>query len=144
MITSPLIRSTESSGLAPASFPSRTLSRIEHGDPVQTGGINGLHVIFCNVLRQKHTVQGAVVVGDGDSRQAAVFLQDAPGPAHGDGGAQNGRGIVFQVPDLGIHGFDENRRLEAEAVQNQMGFVADVPQPGGLIFPVPQGVAQGT
>ena len=84
----------------------------------------------------------ALVIGDGDGGNLGVLLHGGPRTADGDGFVEDGRHVVIQVQHLGAHTLDEQRRLKAEPVQNQPGLVADMPQPGGHVLPLPQGVLQ--
>ena len=83
-----------------------------------------------------------LVVGDGDGGDLLVLLHGGPRPVDGDGLVEDGGHVVVQVLHLGAHVLDEQRRFEAEPVQDQPGLVADVPQPGGHVLPLPQGVLQ--
>ncbi len=60
----------------------------------------------------------------------------------GRGGADGGRGVKVQVPDLGSHVEDLRRRLKAKAIQQQRRLVAHRAQARRLILPVPQLVSE--
>ena len=120
---------------------------LQHGEHVVNGHIlnpgiaDGRHIVVRHVAGGKHAVERAVLVGHGQGGDL-VRLHHLPAPADGGrGGKRRGR-IIIQVPDLGAPIADELGRLEAEAVQHNLGFVADLAQPCGLILPPAQRVFQ--
>ena len=72
-----------------------------------------------------------------------VVLHGRPSPVHCHRLIENGRRVKVQVLDLGTHIFYKDGRLKAEPLQNRLGFVAELPQPGSHILPVSHSVAQG-
>ena len=116
---------------------------VEQGHLPQRGVGDGVHVVGGDVPGGEHPQQVAVVVGDGDGGDVLVLLHGGPGPVHCHRPVEDGRGVEVQVHHLGPHVLDEQGRLKAEAVQDQLGLVAEVAQPGGHVLPVAGGVAQG-
>ena len=122
---------------------------LQHGQHVEKRHIRQLrtgdqiHIVGCDVILGEHTVQGAVLVGYGQRRDAGLRLEGFPGLGHGDIGIQHRGRIKIQVLHLGVHTGNALGGLEAEPVQHQLGLVRHPAQAGGLIFPVPNGVAQG-
>ena len=120
---------------------------LQHGQQIVNGDVadpcvpDGAHVISGHVAGGEHTIQGAVLVGHGQSGDL-LGLHGLPGAADGRGGGQDGRPVIFQIQDLGPHIVDEHGRLKAEAVQDALGLVVDLTQAGGLIVPLAQGVLQ--
>ena len=115
---------------------------IEDGDVFQIGLRGKIHIVLGYVRGRQHSIEGAVLPGDGNGR-GRLLLQRLPGAADGHRLVHDRRRIVIQIADLRADSMDMDRRLHAEAVQNAAGFIADVAQSGGHIFPVADGVAQG-
>ena len=121
---------------------------LQHGDEVEDGDVlhpgvaDGGDVVVGHVPGGEGAVKGAVLVGHGEDGEVPP-LHGLPAPADGGGGGESGGRVVVQVPDLGAHVVDELGGLEAEAVQDNLGLVADLAQPGGLVLPVSQGVLEG-
>ena len=111
---------------------------------LQIGRGNQIHIVACHIFTGKHTVQRAVLVGDRQGGDVFLSLQLLPCPAHRHGSGQHRRGIKIQIPHLGVHIVDLLWRLEAKAVENDLGLVGNPAQAGGFIFPVAQSVAQGS
>ena len=122
---------------------------LQHGQDVEQGHLVQLshggqfHIVVGDILPGEHTVEGAVLARNGDGRVAAFLLQRFPGTSHGDTGAQQGRRVIGQIPHLCKHIGNMPGRLEAEAIQNQLGLVGNTAKAGGDVFPVAAGVAQG-
>ena len=115
--------------------------QVVHRHMLHHGVPDGQHVVIGHVAGGEHAVQGAVLIGHGQNGDP-VRLHGLPGPADGGGGGQRGGRIVIQIPDLGADVADELRRLGTEPVQHCLGLVTDLPQPGGAVLPLPQGVFQ--
>ena len=116
--------------------------QVEQGHRLYPGVGDGGHAVGGDVAGGQSTVQGAVLVDNGDGGDT-LLPHDVPRPVHGDGGVQSRGGIVVQVFHLGADVLHRPGRLEAEAVQHPLGLVADVVHVGSHIVPVAQGVAQG-
>ena len=115
--------------------------QVENRHLPQPGIADGRHIVACHVSGGQHTEQRPILVGHRDDKDL-VLLHGLPGPADGGGGGQRGRRVVVQIPDLGADVGQQTRRLKAEPVQNDLGLVTDLAQPGGLILPLAQGVFQ--
>ena len=115
--------------------------QVIYGDMLHQGVADGQHIVVGHVSGGEHAVQGAVLIGHREHGNA-VRLHSLPCPADGGGGGQRGGRIVIQIPDLGADVADELRRLGTEPVQHCLGLVTDLPQPGGAVLPLPQGVFQ--
>ena len=115
--------------------------QIEHGDLPHAGVSDRGHVVVGYIPGGEHAVQCAVLIGHGEDGDLFA-LHGLPTPADGGGGGQSGGDVIIQVPDLGADVADELGRLESEAVQYELGLVADLTQPGGLVLPLAQGIFQ--
>ena len=111
---------------------------IEQRHLLQHAGGGKLHIVAGHILPGQHPVQGAVLVGNRHGGDILLLLQHLPGPILRHRGAEHRRGIVVQILHLGVHTGDQFGGLEAEPVQHNLGLIGNVPQTGGLIFPVAQ------
>ena len=117
--------------------------QVEERHVLHIGPLDGHDVVGGDLRRGEHPVERPVVVHHGEGLDVAVILaQDGPGTVDGDGGVEGRGRIIVQVEDLGAHGVEQHRRLEAEAVEHELCLVAEVAETGGDKFPVAQGVAQ--
>ena len=108
------------------------------------GGIgNGVHVVSCDVTGGEHTLEVAVIIGDGDGGDVLVLLHGGPGTVDGDSRIENGGLVVVQILHLGADILEVEGRFKGEAGQNGPGLVAELAQPGGDILPVSYSIAQG-
>ena len=73
---------------------------------------------------------------------AVVLAQDGPGTVDGDGGVESRGRIIVQVEDLGAHGVEQHRRLEAEAVEHELRLVRNVAEACGDVITLANGVLQ--
>ena len=117
--------------------------QVEDGDLLGLRAGGDLHIEVGDFRRGNHAVEMPILVGDGDAGDIAVGLERLPGPGDGDAGVEGRGHVVVQVADLGAHGADEHRGLKFKPLENAVGLVADMAQPGGDKLPVAQGVAQG-
>ena len=97
---------------------------VEHGHLLHHRVSDGVQAEGGDVTGGQHTVQRAVLVGDGDGGDLLIAHQ-LPRPIHGDGGVQAGRPVKVQITHLGTDVLDQPGRLEAEALQHPVGLVAD-------------------
>ena len=122
---------------------------LQHGQNVKQRHVfqlrsgDQVHVVGGDVVLGEHSVQGAVLVGHRQGGNGGLTLEGFPGLGHGDVGIQHRGRIKFQVLNLGEHTGNAGGGLKAEAVQHQLGLIGYPAQAGGLVFPVPKGVAQG-
>ena len=115
--------------------------QIEDRHVVHAVLVQGLQVEGGDVARREHAEQAAALVHDGHYVDRAAAHRQ-PGQMDGDGVVQRGRGIVFQIPDLGAHVLDQGRRLHPEVIQQALGLVVDGADSHGLIVPVAQRIAK--
>ena len=71
-----------------------------------------------------------------------VLLHGGPGAVDRHRLVQDGGRVVIQVQHLGAHALDEHGRIKMKAVEDQLGFVAEMAQAGGGILALSGGVAQ--
>ena len=101
------------------------------------------HIVFRHISGGQHSHQLPLVIGNRDGRNMPVVLHGRPGPVHRHRLIEDGRRIEVQVLNLGTHIFHQQGRIKAKPLQYAPGFVAELPQPGRHILPVPHSVAQG-
>ena len=116
--------------------------QVEHGDVIDLRVQHRAHVLGGDGVGGQHAEQRAVVLHHRQGHGVFVLVQQLPGVVHRHGLVQHRRGIEVQVADLRAQVVDQHRRLKAEAVQHQLGLVADAAQPRRHVFPVAQRVAQ--
>ena len=103
--------------------------------------VQGLHVVGGDIAGGEHAEEAAVFIHDGDHVDGVV-PHGLPGQVDRDGVVQRGRGVKFQIPDLGAHVLDQRRRLHPEMIQQALGLIVDGADAHGLVLPVAKGVAQ--
>ena len=115
--------------------------QIEQRDVADHAFIHGAQVIGGHVAGGQHTVQGAVVVEDGDGGDLPI-PHGLPGQLQGHGAVQLRRMVEVQVTDLVAHIFNVRRRLKAKAIEHVQRFIIDRADPHRGVLPVAQGIAQ--
>ena len=122
--------------------PFQHAQKIENRNFFDMRALDGAHVVACNVPGRQHAEQRAVLVGHGDGRDGRIGRQHGPCAADRQRRGQRGWRVVVQVAYLRAHGLDPSRRSEAEAVEHELRFVADVAEARRAVFAVAKRIAQ--
>ena len=115
--------------------------QVEQGDGLHTGLTHGVQAEGGDVAGGQHTVQGAVLIDNGDGGDL-LLPHELPRPVHGDGGVQTRRTVEIQILHLCADILDEAGGIEMEPLQHPVGLVADGTQMDGHILLLTQRVFQ--
>ena len=117
--------------------------QVEQRNRLQKARIGHFHIVACHIFPGKHTIQGAIFVGNRQSGNGTIAHQLLPGTTQMDRLAQQGRCVKFQVLDLGKHIVDPLGRFTAKTVQHDLCLIRNVTQASRHILSVSKGISQG-
>ena len=115
--------------------------QVVDGDILNIGIAYRFHIVICHVAGRQHTVQGAVLVLDGQDADLILF-HDVPCTADRSSRRQSRGGIKVQILDLSAQVGNQDRGLHAKTIQHQLGLITDGTKAGSLILAVTHSVSQ--
>ena len=121
--------------------PLKHAQQIKDRKLVYPAAVYGLHIIGRDVSGGEHAVERAVVVDDGHGGDLPL-AHGAPRQIHRHGAVQLRRAVKVQVADLCAHALYILRRFKAEMVEHVLRFIVYRADAHGLVFPVPERVAE--